>query len=114
MQHCRRFVRTLARRVTIGCLILLFYAFPAVSQTFTRTYQLGGGLQVACCNFGSGLLYGFTPLIQDPTLTGNVRITSISVSANGNVNGTDPNGIAGTSWQIFAGPCSWSADRIDH
>jgi len=87
----------------IGCLLASHYA---VSQTsFTRTYQLGSGIEVACCAKGP-MSWGFTPVIQDTSLSGNIQITSISVSDNGNILATDPNGVAGTTWELFIGNSS--------
>ncbi|HEY4977991.1 MAG TPA: hypothetical protein VII25_02380, partial [Candidatus Acidoferrum sp.] len=84
---------------------LLLCSSPAFSQTpFTKTYQLGGGLEVSCCTGPMG--YGFTPLIQDHSLGGNITINSISVSDDGNIIATDPNGTAGTTWEIFVGNSS--------
>jgi hypothetical protein len=96
-------------RLSIALLVLSGYlicSHPAFSQTtFTRTYQLGGGIEVACCAKGP-MSWGFTPVIQDMSVAGNVQITSVSVSDTGNILATDPNGVAGTTWQVFIGPAS--------
>src|ERR1700689_1008879 len=99
--------RILVYRLPIALLIVFLcvvYSHPAYSQmTFTRTYQLGGGIEVACCAKGPRS-WGFTPVIQDTSLSGNIQITSISASDSGNILATDPNGVAGTTWEIFVGP----------
>ena len=99
--------RILVYRLPIALLIVFLcvvYSHPAYSQTtFTRTYQLGGGIEVACCAKGP-MSWGFTPVIQDTSLSGNIQITSISASDSGNILATDPNGVAGTTWEIFVGP----------
>lgn len=44
-------------------LAVLICSLPALAQTpFTKTYQLGGNIEVACCN--GPMAYGFTPVIQ--------------------------------------------------
>lgn len=86
-------------------LAVLICSLPALAQTpFTKTYQLGGNIEVACCN--GPMAYGFTPVIQDHSLGGNVQITSVSFSDTGNIYTTDPNGIAGTTWELFVGTTS--------
>ena len=101
----------------IALLILascFFFPSTASSQTsFTRTYQLGGGIEVACCSKGP-MSWGFTPVIQDTSLSGSVQITSISASDSGNILATDPNGVAGTTWEIFVGstPCGFPVGEV--
>lgn len=97
-----------------GVLFFLISAGLANSQTtFKKTYQLGVGPLVSCCQ--NGMSYGFTSVLHDPSITGNVQITFISASAGGLVTATDPNGIAGTTWEIFLGPdvdgCAFPAGR---
>lgn len=92
-------------------LMMSHFAFSQTS--FTRTYQLGGGIEVACCAKGP-MSWGFTPVIQDTSLSGNVQITSISVSDSGNILATDPHGVAGTTWEIFVGnaSCGFPAGEV--
>jgi RHS repeat-associated protein len=92
-----------------GCSFLLLVSFclslPGKAQTpFTRTYSLGGGINVSCCT--GGMSWGFTPVIQDTSLTGEVQITSITVSDSANILAVDYNSVAGTTWEIFAGTAS--------
>ncbi len=88
--------------VLLTLLGLLTCCTAAFSQTaFTRTYQLGSGIEVSCCT--AGMAYGFTPLIQDHSLGGNVQINSISVSDDASIVATDVNGVAGTTWEVFVG-----------
>jgi hypothetical protein len=91
-----------------------FWPHPVSAQTpFTRTYQLGGGIEVACCAKGP-MSWGFTPVIRDTSLSGNVQITSVAVSDSGSVLATDRNGVAGTTWEIFIGasPCGFPAGEL--
>src|SRR6202790_4365761 len=102
----------LAVLVSLTC-----FAFPgpASAQTpFTRTYQLGGNIEVSCCT--NGMSYGFTPVIQDNSLSGPIQITSISASDNGSILATDPSGVAGTTWEIFVGTasCGFPVGQISH
>jgi hypothetical protein len=98
--------RSAVRRLPIALVIVfacLAYSQPVYSQTsFTKTYQLGGGIEVACCAKGP-MSWGFTPVIQDTSLSGNVEITSVSVSESGNILATDPHGVAGMTWEVFIG-----------
>src|SRR5579862_802416 len=95
------------RAVRVATVLLVFaavFGVPARGQSFSKTYQLGGPIHVSCCV--NGMAYGFTPVIQDASISGNVQITSISVSDTGNIAATDPNGIAGTTWEVFVGSSS--------
>ncbi len=89
--------------VLLACLV---YSHTAFSQTpFSRTYNLGGGIEIACC--ADGQFYGFTPLIQDTSLSGNVKIDSVSVSDNAKILvANNGNCCAGTTWEIFIGSAS--------
>jgi hypothetical protein len=89
--------------VLFACLVCSHVAF---SQTpFTRTYNLGGGIKIACC--ADGQFYGFTPLIQDTSLSGTVKIVSVSVSDNAKILiANNGNCCAGTTWEIFVGSAS--------
>jgi YVTN family beta-propeller protein len=98
----RSFPWQLLLLVAIG---FLFGSTPSFAQTpFSRTYHLNGNIEVSCCTNGES--YGFTSLVQDTTLSGPLKITSISVSDSGNIITTDPNGVAGTTWEIFVGNSS--------
>jgi YVTN family beta-propeller protein len=89
----------------LAVFVILVCATPVLSQTpFTKTYQLGGNIGVSCCT--GAMTYGFTPVIQDHSLSGNVQITSVSFSDTGNISATDPNHTAGTTWEIFIGTTS--------
>src|SRR5579864_5277934 len=69
---------------------------------FKKTYKVGRGPEVSCCQ--NGMSFGFTPVLHDPSIAGNVEITLITASSGAKVLATDPNGIAGTTWEIFLGP----------
>lgn len=89
--------------VLFACLVCSQTAF---SQTpFKNTYSLGGGIEIACC--ANGQFYGFTPVIQDTSLTGKVKIFSVSVSDKANISiANNGNCCAGTTWEIFIGSAS--------
>jgi hypothetical protein len=92
-----------------GCSFLAAFVFalagatPAHAQTFfKKTYTIAHGPEVSCCQ--NGMSYGFTPVLHDASISGNVEIFSITATANASVKLTDPNGIAGMTWEIFLGP----------
>ncbi len=88
-----------------AALVLALLALPSVlnAQTrFQKTYKVGRGPEVSCCQ--NGMAFGFTSIVHDPSIAGTVEITLITASSGGKVIATDPNGIAGTTWEIFLGP----------
>jgi hypothetical protein len=76
----------------------------SAAQTFQKTFNVPGAITTACC---TGYSYGFTGVINDPELTGNVAITSISVSAVANITSPDLINNAGLDWEVFIGPAAF-------
>lgn len=103
-----------ATKLALILLVCLVCSGSVYSQTsFTRTYHFGGSIEVACCSKGP-MSWGFTPVIQDTSLSGNIQINSISVTDTGSISATDPNGVAGTTWEIFVGssPCGFPVGEV--
>lgn len=108
MRLPRNFSRRLRCRlinafVLFACLVCSHIAFSGTP--FTKTYNLGGGIEIACC--ADGQFYGFTPLIQDTSLSGTVKIASVSASDDARILvANNGNCCAGTTWEIFVGSAS--------
>jgi PEP-CTERM motif-containing protein len=88
----------------------LLLAPMASADAFTSTFHLGS-INVADFTapppfIGGPYNYGFSSLGLDPTVVGQVTITSISVSTDAIVNSTNPNFGNSTAfdWEIFVGP----------
>ena len=98
---------------TLLLLLVSVLAGAQTSQTFTRTYNFQGTLNVACC---SSFSYGFTPVIPDESFNAPgsaINITSIAVSAVGSVNSPDLLGNAGLDWEVFIGPQSFGLPVVE-
>lgn len=101
--HSRLFQRLAGGSLLAAFVFILAAGTPAHAQTFfTKTYTISRGPQISCCQ--SGMTYGFTPVLHDATISGNVEIFYITATANASISGADPNGIAGMTWEIFLGP----------
>lgn len=71
--------------------------------TFARTYNFPGSLNLACC---SSINYGFSPVLNDTSLSGTVQITTITVTATVLVNSPNILGVADFDWEVLMGPSS--------
>jgi hypothetical protein len=73
----------------------------------TRTYNLGS-VQATCCNQDNvpGWVYGFSSVVNDPSVTGNVNITSMAVTATVCYSLVADGGGFSFDWGVFADPGS--------
>jgi hypothetical protein len=104
------------RLVIVGLLLVassLLLAPMASADSFNSTFNLGS-INVSDSSVPPAFLsgpfnYGFSLLGLDPTVVGQVTITSISVSANAILNSTNPGfgNATAFNWAVFVGPSAF-------